>query len=408
MTNQASSHARVVAQERFSRAAYRSVLAVGFILTGAAGLVSAATHIVTNTNDSGPGSLRDAIHSANAGDLIVCGLPPGSTITLVSGELAITAGLTIQGSGASALTISGNHASRIFNVTSATSVTISGLTLRDGAPSSDAYGGGAILVNGGAGVAPFNLTDSIVTNNDVTVALNSVGGGIDNEGGTVTITRSSIVNNVAAYRGGGVQNQGFGSMTIVNSTIANNTAGPSGTGGGIRSLLPMTLTDCTIYGNSAQTAGNASAFAAGTIGFQNTIIAGGILLGNGGIGPDINGNFDSFDNNLIQDPASGTISGATAHNITGLSPVLGPLGGTPPVLAPQAESPVLRAGTAVAGVTVDERGLPRSPANPDIGAVEVQSASAPVAAPALSASRWVLCALMIMVLACRSLRTRHA
>src|ERR1700722_6691354 len=111
MTNQASSHARVVAQERFSRAAYRSVLAVSFILTGAAGLVSAATPIVTNTNDSGPGSLRDAIHSANAGDLIVCGLPPGSTITLVSGELAITAGLTIQGSGASALTISGNHAS---------------------------------------------------------------------------------------------------------------------------------------------------------------------------------------------------------------------------------------------------------------------------------------------------------
>ncbi|HEX3748394.1 MAG TPA: choice-of-anchor Q domain-containing protein [Bryobacteraceae bacterium] len=366
-------------------------------LTYSWSLLHAGTIPVTNTNDSGSGTLRAAVNAAQTGDTIVFSLPTGSTITLTSGELGITVGLTIQGPGAGALTINGNQSSRIFNITSANSVTISGLTLTGGAPSIDAYGGGAILIDTGESATTVNLTDMVVIHNDVTSAGNPLGGGIDNEGGTVTIMRSSIVNNISSFRGGGIQNQGFGSMTIINSTIANNTAGASGIGGGIRSLLALTLTDCTVYGNSAQTAGNLSSFAGG-VDLQNTIVAGGVLLGGGGTGADLNGNFNSLDYNLIQDLTSAIISGTTAHSITGVSPRLGTLGGTPPVLTPQEGSPALGAGTAAAGVSVDERGVPRPAVHPDIGAVEVTPAPAPISAPALSAGGLAFCGLLILIL----------
>ncbi len=74
-----------------------------------------ATITVTNTNDSSAGSLRQAIADAAPGDTInfsLSGCP--CTITLTSGELVINKDLTIQGPGASQLTISGNNASRVF------------------------------------------------------------------------------------------------------------------------------------------------------------------------------------------------------------------------------------------------------------------------------------------------------
>src|SRR5262249_37801855 len=198
--------------------------------------------------------------------------PSVTAITLTSGELPITQNLTINGPGAKALTISGNNASRIFNIhAGALAVTISGMTLTNGKPVGGTNGGGAILINNGALVGPVNLTGLAIINNDASLAGNPLGGGIDNEGGVVTIDRCTIANNVSTFRGGGIQNQGFGSMVITNSTIANNTAGTAGIGGGIRSILNLNLTNDTIFGNSAQTGGNISR-SGGTITFGNTII----------------------------------------------------------------------------------------------------------------------------------------
>src|SRR4051794_8133768 len=71
----------------------------------------AAVIAVKNTNDSGPDSLRAAVAVANAADSIVFQLPVHSTITLTSGELTVTKTLTIDGSMAPDLALSGNNAS---------------------------------------------------------------------------------------------------------------------------------------------------------------------------------------------------------------------------------------------------------------------------------------------------------
>ncbi|HEX9003298.1 MAG TPA: choice-of-anchor Q domain-containing protein [Blastocatellia bacterium] len=349
--------------------------------------------LVTNTNDAGAGSLRQAIATANGNgagldDIIFDNtvFNTAKTITLTSGELTISDNLTINGPGANLLTVSGANLSRIFNISAgAASVSIAGMTMRDGRPVGGA-GGGAILINNGTASGPVNISDCLITNNDVTAASNPLGGGIDNEGGTVTITRSTISNNVASFRGGGLQNQGVGStMTIVNSTISGNTAGTTGIGGAIRSLVPLTLTSCTVFGNSAQTGGNISR-SNGTLSFGNTIIAGGTLLGAGGTSPDVDGTLTSLDYNLIQNTTGATISGTTTRDITGVSPQLGPLtnnGGPTPTHALLAGSPALDKGNSSGSIT-DQRGLTRPfdittiPSatggdNADIGAFETQA-----------------------------------
>src|SRR4051794_670478 len=69
------------------------------------GRVVPSTLTVTNTQDSGPGSLRAEIAAARNNSAIVFDLGPGGhTITLTSGELDITSSLTIQGPGAGLLT----------------------------------------------------------------------------------------------------------------------------------------------------------------------------------------------------------------------------------------------------------------------------------------------------------------
>ena len=75
------------------------------------------TFTVTNTNDSGAGSLRQALSDANGAlgvDSITFSGVSG-TITLTSGELSISDPVTITGPGAGVLSISGNKLNRLFN-----------------------------------------------------------------------------------------------------------------------------------------------------------------------------------------------------------------------------------------------------------------------------------------------------
>src|SRR5262249_54020117 len=104
-----------------------------------------STITVTNNADDGPGSLRTAITDAQSGDQIV--FDPslnGQTITLTSGQLAITKSLDIEGPGADLLAVSGNHARRIFDISGGVTVTIAGLTITDGRAAGAPGAGGRI------------------------------------------------------------------------------------------------------------------------------------------------------------------------------------------------------------------------------------------------------------------------
>jgi hypothetical protein len=245
-----------------------------------------STLTVLNNADSGDGSLRTTIAAARSGDQIV--FDPslqGQTITLTSGELAITQSLDIEGLGADQLAVSGNHASRIFDISGGVAVTIAGLTITDGmmAPgTTDALGGG-IFNNGG----DVTLEDVILQNNVARGAdgryphydgYNARGGGFYSTSGSVTIADSTIASNQAiggndSFCCGGV-NAGDGaggsiyvtggSLTIADSTIADNQAiggrslfggngggnGGTGAGGGIYTTgASLNITNSVIASN---------------------------------------------------------------------------------------------------------------------------------------------------------------
>jgi len=87
----------------------------------------ATTIIVTNTDDNGPGSLRQALAEANDGDIIDATSVSG-VITLNTGVLVVNKTVTINGPGAGLLAVDGNAASAVFQIMSIGAVTISAAT----------------------------------------------------------------------------------------------------------------------------------------------------------------------------------------------------------------------------------------------------------------------------------------
>jgi len=141
--------------------------AIGLLLYAVALPVHAATITVTNTNDSGPGSLRQALASASDGDTI--NFTATGTISLTSGELLANRSVTIFGPGAATLAVDGNATSRVFHIGPGKTVSISGLTIINGS---------AISQNGG-GI----LNDHAILTMDSCVVQNSgsnLGGGVYN------------------------------------------------------------------------------------------------------------------------------------------------------------------------------------------------------------------------------------
>src|SRR5947208_11910976 len=124
-----------IAQSAFLQLSARICLALV-----CAAAVSAHANIitVTNTNDSGPGSLRQALTDANDGDTIEFAVT--GTIGLTSGELLVDKSITVSGPGAENLAVNGNNQSRVFHIASGQTVTISGMTITNGHVS-DSCGG---------------------------------------------------------------------------------------------------------------------------------------------------------------------------------------------------------------------------------------------------------------------------
>src|SRR5438093_620514 len=152
------------------------------------------TITVTNTADSGPSSLRDAILNASSGDTISFSLTYPATITL-SSTLDITTSLTINGPGPSSLAISGNKSVRVFHIPApGLTVVISGVTIENGSPVST---GCLCVTDGGGGILLDNTSTLMVTNS--TISGNSSGGG----GGIANDASLRLTNDIIANSNGG-------------------------------------------------------------------------------------------------------------------------------------------------------------------------------------------------------------
>ena len=322
----------------------------------------------------GAGGVTDTITFANS--------LAGSTLTLLSGVLSITDDLNITGLGSSQFTIDAQDETGIFDVSGAITVSLSGLTLRNGfaidggaihnqdanltldhvvlsgntafgmegggsggglynlagnvtirnstiSGNSAASGGGVFNSNGtltiqnttisnntalyGGGVGNLlfssNPASSVVTPSLDTVTLplgiiritgssitnNSAeydGGGVDNEGGTITIGFSTISQNSAGYHGGGIYNfqgesvsQTGGQLTLAGSTVSQNTAFSGGGGiyndSGTAKIMDSTLSGNAVIGNSS-TAGGGGIYNAGTTQLVNSTLSGNLANEDGG------------------------------------------------------------------------------------------------------------------------------
>ena len=170
------------------------LLASLFITASPARPAYAATLTVTNNNDSGTGSLRQAIADSNPGDTIDFDDDlSGDTITLDS-QLTIDKHLTIDATSlASNVIISGNDNVRVFYVNAGVTAELKGLEIVHG----QADNGGGIY-NGGE----LTVTDSTFFDNSATY----YGGGMLNEYSNPTLTNVTFSGNLANLQGGGMLN----------------------------------------------------------------------------------------------------------------------------------------------------------------------------------------------------------
>jgi len=110
----------------------------------------------------------------------------------LSSTLKITGSMTLDGSGQS-VTLDGGNSTQVLYVNNGVTFTLKALTIAHG-------------------VRALNALRTTT----------SAGGGLDNEGGTVTISNSTFSGNSASY-GGGLEN-GYGTVSISNSTFSGNSA----------------------------------------------------------------------------------------------------------------------------------------------------------------------------------------
>jgi predicted outer membrane repeat protein len=381
--------------------------------------IPASIIAVTNTADSGPGSLRDALATAVNGDIIDATGVSG-TILLTSGELQITTSVTIDGAGAGSLAVDGNGTFRVFdNLTSG--VTISGFTITNG--SAPGGNGGGIFHEGG-NAATLRISDCVVSGNSA-----DFGSGIFNLNGAVTVNNCTISGNVAASSGGGIDNSasdGAANLTITSSTISDNSA-TANDGGGILngaagttlSTASLSIINSTLSGNSAT--GNGGAIANSADALPNgaratitnstfsdnsaTVDGGGIynnasgefeigdtILNAGSSGATIfnTGRATSLGYNLSSDDGGGVLTGT--GDLINTDPVLGPLqdnGGPTFTHALLPGSPAIDAGDPafVPPPNFDQRGPGFARVvngRIDIGSFEVQVAGTPTPSPTAS------------------------
>jgi hypothetical protein len=244
--------------------------------------------VVTNCDDSGPGSLREAYFNAIDNDEIDLSQLDCSTISLTTGALTNSPSadnVILVGPGKYDLTIDGGNRNRVLVHNGSEYLQVFGLSLTGGSYIGP-YGGGCIYSYGSifAGYANISgcslsssgtdhayggaiyakggviLEDVHITGSTAHAASSDSAGGAVWAGGKVQIVTSTISGNSVAgdgshyARGGGLF--ALTDVRVAYSTFADNTAD---SGGGIflagAADYPMQVANSTISGNHARGAG---------------------------------------------------------------------------------------------------------------------------------------------------------
>jgi len=393
-------------------------LAIAAVASSSSGQVSGTViggALVTTQNDSGLGSLRQAVLSSISGGTIKFSASlSGQVILLTSGSIDLNKNLTIDASAlTNAVQVNGNQNSSIFTVEPGVNVVLDSLILTNGYSTNGI--GGAIFSEGN-----LTLNDCQLVNN----WCGGTGGALGSAFGSLVMNRTTVSGNVcencsALYlqdgpatlvgctisgnsgaQGDALRLQaGYGNPTLmaINTTFSGNVATNSvGAAISIMSeddlLASAYFTNCTVAGNTEIQTGQPGAIflqsggGINTLSLYNTIVAGNT---SGGAEEDITGTLatgSSF--NLIG--TGGGLSNGVNGNLVGIAypqlAALGNYGGTTQTMPPLPGSPVIDAGGPTS-LTTDQRGLPRPVGTAaDIGAVESQicSGSVTVNAPTIN------------------------
>jgi hypothetical protein len=223
------------------------------------------TLVVLNTNNSGIGSLRQALadnSGLGGGNTITFSNSVTGTITLSSAHLTLNAPAIIRGPGPEILAVSANQIGRVFMVLAGPSE-ISGLTIRDGLVTGSPGQGGQPNGLDGQGGGIFN--QATLTLSNCVVLSNTVVGGVGAN------RQNGVVGNGGRGIGGGVYNASGILRTVNSSFIGNKAIG--GRGGSAQQ-------------NDAGQGGNGWGGAVGTLGGSNYFAACNLVnnLAEGGLG----------------------------------------------------------------------------------------------------------------------------
>jgi hypothetical protein len=225
------------------------------VLEALEGRLTPSTLRVTSTADDAnqPGTLRYDVAHAQSGDTILLTGAVKSGIVLTQGELLLNQNVAVKSAGGHHVGISGGGLSRVFEVAPGAQVCLSNLILTGGngvagptGSNRDDGHGGAILVDSGG----------TLTVNRSTLSANSAafaGGAIESRSGTVNVNDSALSGNSAPITGGAI-NASSGTVNVKDSALSGNS---SGVGGAISTDGTVNVKDSTLSGNSATAAGGA-------------------------------------------------------------------------------------------------------------------------------------------------------
>lgn len=208
--------------------------------------------------------LQDAVEAAENGDtLTVTGTIPGTTTIPAGKELTII--------GHNGATLNGEEQGSVLTISAGAHVTLQTLTITKGSGSYLGWGitdgggigndGGTVTLKGtdvsgntaaGTGGGIFTLGGTVILEDshvNGNTANGGDGGGINNIGGTVTLYNSTVSGNRSSVSGGGISNN-TSTLTLTGSKVSDNIAG--GSGGGILGFQAnITLNSSTVTGNTA-------------------------------------------------------------------------------------------------------------------------------------------------------------